>query len=406
MKILLITPRYYPEQFSITNIAEELAKRGNQVTVLTGMPLYGFPQSGKRINSPKTEERNGVHVCRYKERRRKKGALSLAMNYLSIYHGIIHFLRHNREKFDVVFSHVLSPILVATAADKYCKRNKVPHMHYGLDLWPESLIAAGATQRGTVFYRAILRLSRQTYSGMDTIAFSSPSAQSYFKDILGINKAVKTIYQPCLENDVQLNQWASNDYNFHLLYCGSVTHFLNIGLLPQGVSLLGEAQRQRLCIDIVGNGSSLDKLKNDVLKFKVGEQFIFHNRVPSKDTIPFYEKSDAVFIPLSNTSRTALLIPQKLLETMRLGKPILGMIHGDGKALIEKSGGGLISEETADDLAKSISSFLEMPKNELTKMGKLNKDFFYSNACFSLPYIVAALEGEMKAAIELHSKGK
>jgi len=404
MKVLLISPRYYPEQFSITNVAEELARRGNSVTVLTGMPIYGFEKPGKRIDAPKIEEINGVRVCRYRERRRKKGALSLAMNYFSIYYGISHFLRHNKDKFDVVFSHVLSPIFVATAANKYCKKSKTPHMHYGLDLWPESLIAAGATKRNSLFYQMMLHLSRKTYKRIDAIAFSSPSAKSYFRDILQIDKVIQTIYQPCLENDVKLRQPAYDDAILHLLYCGSVTHFLNISLLPKAIALLSEAQRQRVHIDIVGNGSSLEKLKDDVSIFRVGDQFTFHDRVPSKETIHFYERSDVVFVPLSNTSRTALLIPQKLLETMRLGKPILGMINGDGRDLIEKSGGGIICEETAEDLAKSISSLITMPKDQIAKMGVMNRDFFYSNACFSLPFIVSALEDEMKIAIENYSK--
>ena len=40
MKILVICQYYYPEPFSITNICEELVKRGHEVTVVTGIPNY------------------------------------------------------------------------------------------------------------------------------------------------------------------------------------------------------------------------------------------------------------------------------------------------------------------------------------------------------------------------------
>ena len=40
MKILVVCQYYYPEPFRITDICEELSKRGNQVTVLTGLPNY------------------------------------------------------------------------------------------------------------------------------------------------------------------------------------------------------------------------------------------------------------------------------------------------------------------------------------------------------------------------------
>ena len=40
MKILIVCQFYYPEQFRITDICETLVKKGNEVTVLTGLPNY------------------------------------------------------------------------------------------------------------------------------------------------------------------------------------------------------------------------------------------------------------------------------------------------------------------------------------------------------------------------------
>ena len=40
MKILVICQYYYPEPLRITDICEELAKAGNDVTVVTGTPNY------------------------------------------------------------------------------------------------------------------------------------------------------------------------------------------------------------------------------------------------------------------------------------------------------------------------------------------------------------------------------
>ena len=40
MKILVISQYYYPEPFKIHEICEELIKRGNEVTVITGRPNY------------------------------------------------------------------------------------------------------------------------------------------------------------------------------------------------------------------------------------------------------------------------------------------------------------------------------------------------------------------------------
>ena len=42
MKVLLICQYYYPENFVITNIAEQMVKDGLEVHVLTGKPNYGY----------------------------------------------------------------------------------------------------------------------------------------------------------------------------------------------------------------------------------------------------------------------------------------------------------------------------------------------------------------------------
>ena len=86
-KILVVSQNYYPEQFRITDICEELVKRGHKVTVLTGLPNYpkgklfdGYEKGQKRL-----EERNGVKIIRCYERERKSGgAINLFLNYVLI----------------------------------------------------------------------------------------------------------------------------------------------------------------------------------------------------------------------------------------------------------------------------------------------------------------------------------
>ena len=42
MKILIVCQYYYPENFVITKIAEQMVKDGYEVHVLTGKPNYGY----------------------------------------------------------------------------------------------------------------------------------------------------------------------------------------------------------------------------------------------------------------------------------------------------------------------------------------------------------------------------
>ena len=85
MKILVICQYYYPEPFRIPDICEELVKRGNQVTVVTGTPNYpmGEIYKGYEHGQKKDEEINGVIVHRCFTIGRKGGTAKRLLNYYS-----------------------------------------------------------------------------------------------------------------------------------------------------------------------------------------------------------------------------------------------------------------------------------------------------------------------------------
>lgn len=62
MKILVISQYYYPEPFKIHEICEELVKRGNEVTVITGRPNY--PDGDLIDGYPMFQNLNGVQIIR------------------------------------------------------------------------------------------------------------------------------------------------------------------------------------------------------------------------------------------------------------------------------------------------------------------------------------------------------
>ena len=58
MRILLVTQYFYPENFKSNDIAFELAKKGHEVTVLTGLPNYPEGKIYKSYGFFKKTKRN------------------------------------------------------------------------------------------------------------------------------------------------------------------------------------------------------------------------------------------------------------------------------------------------------------------------------------------------------------
>ena len=84
-KLLVITPRFWPENMRINYIVQKLSEDGFQITVLTGLPNY---PSGKIDGDFKKHKKdysrlNDIEIVRCFEIPRKQSKFFLALNYLS-----------------------------------------------------------------------------------------------------------------------------------------------------------------------------------------------------------------------------------------------------------------------------------------------------------------------------------
>lgn len=84
-KILVISQYYYPETVRITDICEELVKRGNEVEVVTDYPNYpdGVLYEGYGVNKHVDEVINGVKIHRCFTIPRGKNVIGRFLNYYS-----------------------------------------------------------------------------------------------------------------------------------------------------------------------------------------------------------------------------------------------------------------------------------------------------------------------------------
>ena len=390
MKILVVTPRYYPEQFSITKICEELVLMGHDVTVVTGQPNYGYPDILEGYKNKFKETINGVNVVRVKEHARKTGLLNFLLNYFSIYKNYAKYFKKFNESFDVVISHNISPIFTLRAVNFYTKKYNIPHVHYGLDLWPESLVASGYFKKKGLVYKFFLKKCKKWYSKCDYITFASPCTEKYFSEILGIgNLRFKHIYQPCLTNPPDINDIKNHhffkDNKIHLLYCGTIANFHRLDYLAVAAKSLVDSGFRNFIFDIVGSGSKLETVTNYVNENNLSNFVIFHGRLPAEQTRQYYLNADVLYVPLEQNSFTSLMIPQKLIEYLMYGKPVIGMLGGDGKEiLINSSPTNVIVDENPSKIANSIEYLYKQDINQLKNGGLKNRNYFDNNNRFHL----------------------
>jgi glycosyltransferase involved in cell wall biosynthesis len=358
MKILVVCQYYYPENFQITPICEQLVADGYDVTVLTGLPNYPtgiVPEEYKKGH--RKEVINGVKVMRCYEKGRKKGALGLALNYVSFAFSATNRIKKIKPDFDLVFCYQLSPITMAIPAMNYSRKYGIPFFLYCCDLWPESMKMYIASEKNMLF-SAIGRLSRKVYDSADMIACQSTSFIPYLKSVHHISDR-KLIYIPTFADESYLSQDFTPE--------GTIVDFVflgNLGIAQNLISVLKAVEKIKdvkgFMVHFVGDGTVLSEMKEYVSKHGLGEVVTFYGRRPVEEMPKFYKLADACLVSLKSDNQIGLTLPGKVQGYMAAGKPIIGMIDGSARDAIEESGCGLcVAADDVDALAMGMLDFIE-----------------------------------------------
>lgn len=381
MKILVITPKYYPDNYSIIHIVDELKNKGNQVDVLTTTP---FDAKGKYLPNyidKNSEVFKGVNVFRVKAYPRGITFKSLIFNYLSTVNKLCKWVRNTKDRYDAVYTFNLSPVTVLKAGNIYSKKFKVPHIVHVLDLWPISVEATGYTSNKSLFYKYLTHISKKLYNGATTLLIGSPSFEDYLKNVLKINKNMKYVPQPALVGKESHNFIFKEGIN--ILYAGNLAKLQMIHYL---IPALDETKIMNINIHFVGSGKERDALLNQAHSSSHRYHIYFHDRLSYEELSDYYYSSDIVFVGLNNKTVVGNTIPNKLITALYYSKPVLAMLNGDGKSIIENTGGGFIINQDISSLKEALINLSKIDKKDLINMGLNNKKYY--NEHFSVEMIV------------------
>ena len=376
MKILVVCQFYYPENFTITKISEFLASIGHDVTVLTGKPNYGYGYILPEYKDVKFEVINGVKVHRVNLIPRKNSRLSIIHNYLSFWANSKKWIRNCKEKYDIVYSMSLSPVTILSAGNLYKKIHKVPHVVHCVDLWPESTLVTHAIKKNSIFYKILYKWSRDLYLGADKILVGSPSFINYFKDVLKVEtNHISFVPQSSLIEESDLEPYNFGN-GFNVLYCGNLGIIQLINLIPESMNYLKDSN---IKFHVIGMGPKTEELLDLINKYDLKEKVIYHGPIPAKKAVSYFKGADALYISLKSEGYVGSTLPNKLMMSMAFGKPIIGVLSGDGKDAIIEANGGVVCNENPQEIADAIKHILSLDEKERKKLGQNNQVYYSKN---------------------------
>ena len=399
MKILIVTQYFYPENFKCNDMAFELKRRGHEVTVLTGIPNYPYGRfyEGYGLLKKRTEILHGVKVFRsLLIPRGNGGGLRLALNYLSytFFASLKAFWIALRNKYDIIIVHEPSPILVGVPAIIVKKIQRIPLYFWVLDLWPESLTAAGGVKNKMILH-LFNRLTRWIYKNSDILLIGSKGYRISINEKGEFDNKIK--YFPNWVEDSLTSNDSSFEaptfpVGFNILVAGNMGDAQDLPHIMQAMLLL---KGKPINIIFVGDGRKKSYVEDFAKKNQLENQIYCLGRYPIETMPYFFSKADVLFMALKDEPIFALTVPSRLQAYMSSGKPIVAMINGEGAALVKEAEcGWSVPAENSHALASLFELLETTDKAILREKGQKGK--IYSEANFNFAKCIDNLESLFK----------
>ncbi|WP_297506024.1 glycosyltransferase family 4 protein [Thermococcus sp.] len=333
MKILIVSPYFYPEGGGLERYAYEMAlelKKENEVTVVCSTK-----------NEPRNEVLDGIRVIR----RHPLFIVSNTPIKLSLPFELVSMVK--REKFDIIIAHTPVPFY-ADVASLVAKLAGIPLVIY---------YHVGKLEKG-LWLDKIARLYSQTLekvtlSGAKLFAVSHYVARLLFEK--GFNAKVR--YPRISGVFLSERPRYSGEY---ILFVGQLTRahrWKNLSLvLDAFAQFLKILPGERLVV--VGGGELLDYYQQLTKKRGIEYSVTFSGFVSDRKLVEYYKNAKVLVLPSSGNEAFGKVV----LEAMTLGTPVIVSNLGEFPFVVEHGKEGLVIKPEVEELVSSLVMLLENEK--------------------------------------------
>ena len=405
MKILIVSPVFWPESFRVNDMAEVLVQEGHDVEVLAGHPNYpeGTFFKGYHWFGPWKETRQGVRVLRFPQIPRGRGtAIRLILQYLSyVLAGMLRLILRLRWDWDAILVFQVTPVTAAWPALLAGKLSRAGTVIWVQDLWPEVVEDTGMV-RNAELISLLRKLSDRTYKAFDRVLTQSLS----FKNALQA-RGIPAERLECVYN------WAEPDYltitpepqgaspwapGFTVLFAG------NLGR-AQGLPTIIQAAEKLKNIDglqwvFLGDGAMRPWLEKEILRLELGSKVFLLGRHPIESMPRFYSHSDVLLLSLGKGSAFERTLPGKLQGYLAAGRPVLAIADGEVMEVLESAQAGRsVPAESPDLLAEAVMGMMALSREERLQMGASGRAFYQTHCARQVGI------GKIEAALRSVARG-
>ena len=376
MNILIVSQYFWPENFLINDVAKELVQKGHNVTVLTGLPNYPDGKIYKNfIDRPADYQHyKGADIIRVPLVPRGHSTWRLALNYLSfaLFSCVFGPWMLRKKRIDVIFTYQLSPVTIGLTAILMGRIKRAPVVLWVLDLWPETLSAVGIIKSDWML-SWVGQLVRFIYQRCTLVLGQS---QGFLKSMANYTSNVEKLrYFPSWAEDNfddRVPQLAPeipiSDGVFNVVFAGNVGEAQDFPSIVRAAQILKDNKWIRWVV--IGDGSMINWLRNEVLKMGLENNFLILGRFPLERMSSFYAHAGALLVSLKKDPIFSLTIPGKVQSYLMSGIPILALLDGEGARVIKEANVGFVQPAgDAHGLAESVLKMTKLSTKDRKQFG-------------------------------------
>jgi colanic acid biosynthesis glycosyl transferase WcaI len=410
MRLLVVSQYFWPENFRINDLVEELVHRGHDVTVLTGIPNYpsGRLDEAYRQSPGDFGKYCGADVFRVPMSTRGQGSLRLFINYLTFVMGASLYgpWKLKGRSFDAIFVFEPSPITVGLPAVLFGRIKQAPVTFWALDLWPETLAAVGVVRSKRVL-SWIGHLVTFIYNRCTLVLGQSRGFLNNIARYCADTKKVR--YFPSWAEDLfsdedvtAASEVPKRDGVFNILFAGNIGDAQDLPAVLDAVESLKYNHAIRWLV--VGDGRMFQWLTDEVDRRGLQDNIVLLGRYRVERMPSFYRHADVLLVSLKKDPVFSMTIPGKVQSYLISGIPIIGMLDGEGAKVIRQAKAGLTcSAGDSPALAAAVVKMASLSKEQRDILGSNGR--VYAHNEFSRGKLMDRLEALLTESVDLYHTG-
>lgn len=372
------------------NLANKLEALGHDVVIWSSS--FNHQKKSHRKFSVAKRHKASVRICIrliYSVGYKNHVGIKRLLDHWQLGFNLAKALRKEKNRPDIAFIGYPT-IEFAYSASNWLKSNNVPFVVDVKDQWPHIL-----SKNFPIFLRLFVDfilyryyyMGRRILSGSDAICSMTEGFLEWAQTFCGRNSdndfiaPLTSFAEKVTRGDARpnLKYWhclgvEPNNASIRLMFVGSISRSFNFAPIYEAAKIAQEQGKDWQFV-ICGDG---DYRKRVERKFSNLDNVIFPGWINRDLYADLAKMAHVALAPYHNEPNYQLNIPNKIIDALMLGKPIITPLSGEVKSLVNKYECGLIYEESSDISLFEKIAFLAANPIVLKAMAENSKNVYQS----------------------------